>query len=985
MALRGSAFLVFATLISVSLAKVTLTTNGLAATVSNGNVEVVFKADATVSAVKVNGVNIVSTSQKTFYLDWNENGQVTFNPSELKVGENSDSLAHFYWIQNGASNQFHIEFHYVMVDGVSGIYSWAKYINSQSGTVSLGETRTIYRFDSSILTQGTNQARSGTLYLYSYLNTQTKVQDETWQLADGTYYTKYDYAGYLRETSYQGVYGNGYGAFVISPSREYHAGGPLKQDLLIHQDSLIANYFVSSHFGTSGLSAPSGWTHIYGPWLIYFNTGSDSAILSDVANRAQTEKSSWPYSFVNDDAYPRSRGTVTGKITGQPKAAVMLYDSTETFDDQQLGYAFTTESDSSGSYTLTNVRPGTYNVVAYPLAGQGSENLATSTVTVAAGGTATVSTLNLPEPGNIIWNIGETDRRSDEFKYSNEPRNYLYETLPPETLTFVIGSSNAANDWYYSQSKAGIWTIQYEDTQDGNGRTLRVALAAASQSPHLIVNINGHKIGDIYFDNDQSVYRSAMQSGKFHSNIFTANNAQIVSGTNVITLQVSKGQVMYDAISLQRVAVATVTLTTSGLTATVSNGDVTVVFNAHARVSSVKIDDVNIVSTTENSFYLDWNENGEVSFSPSSLTVVNDTDSLAHFYWLQDGASDQFEIELHYLMGVYGSGYGAFLISPSREYHAGGPLKQDLLIHQDSLITNYFVSSHFGTSGLTAPSGWTHIYGPWLLYFNTGTNSAILSDVATQAETEKDSWPYSFVNDDDYPVDRGTVKGTITGQPLATIMLYDTEETSYDDQQLGYAFTTESDSSGSYTLKNVRPGIYNVVAYPVAGQGSETVTVSSLDLPEPDDIIWNIGETNRRSSEFKYSTELRNYLYETLPPETLTFTIGTSTDADDWYYAQSQAGIWTIEYDDAKDGNTRTLRVALAAASQSPHLIVSVNSHKVGDVYYGNDQAVYRSAMQSGTFHSNVFTVTNAQVVNGTNTITLQVSKGKVMYDAISF
>lgn len=75
MVFRGTALLVFATLISASLAKVTLTTNGLAATVSNGNVEVVFKADATVSAVKVNGVNIVSTSQKTFYLDWNENGQ----------------------------------------------------------------------------------------------------------------------------------------------------------------------------------------------------------------------------------------------------------------------------------------------------------------------------------------------------------------------------------------------------------------------------------------------------------------------------------------------------------------------------------------------------------------------------------------------------------------------------------------------------------------------------------------------------------------------------------------------------------------------------------------------------------------------------------------------------------------------------------------------------------------------------------------------
>lgn len=108
----------------------------------------------------------------------------------------------------------------------------------------------------------------------------------------------------------KGVYGNGYGAFVISPSREYHAGGPLKQDLLVHQDSLIANYFVSSHFGTSGLTASSGWTHIYGPWLLYFNTGSDSAILSDVASQANTEKSKWPYSFVGDSEYPTSRYVV---------------------------------------------------------------------------------------------------------------------------------------------------------------------------------------------------------------------------------------------------------------------------------------------------------------------------------------------------------------------------------------------------------------------------------------------------------------------------------------------------------------------------------------------------------------------------------------------------------------------------------------------------------------------------------------------------
>lgn len=61
----------------------------------------------------------------------------------------------------------------------------------------------VYRFNPSVLTQGTNSVRSGTLYLYSYLNTQTKTQDETWELSDGTYYTKYDYAGYIRDTPYQ--------------------------------------------------------------------------------------------------------------------------------------------------------------------------------------------------------------------------------------------------------------------------------------------------------------------------------------------------------------------------------------------------------------------------------------------------------------------------------------------------------------------------------------------------------------------------------------------------------------------------------------------------------------------------------------------------------------------------------------------------------------------------------------------------------------
>lgn len=142
-----------------------------------------------------------------------------------------------------------------------------------------------------------------------------------------------------------------------------------------------------------------------------------------------------------------NRGTVSGTVTGQTKAMVVLYDTTEDFQDQQLGYLYNVETDSSGSYSISHVRPGTYNVAAYPLAGHGSENLAKSTVTVTAGKKSTVSALSLPEPENIIWSIGETDRKSDEFKYSTELRNYKWENLVPETLTFTVGSSSASEDW----------------------------------------------------------------------------------------------------------------------------------------------------------------------------------------------------------------------------------------------------------------------------------------------------------------------------------------------------------------------------------------------------------------------------------------------------------------------------------------------------------------------------------------------------------
>ena len=79
-----------------------------------------------------------------------------------------------------------------------------------------------------------------------------------------------------------------------------------------------------------------------------------------------------------------------------------------------------------------------------------------------------------------------------------------------------------------------------------------MALAGASIRPHLIITLNGHKVLDVYFDNDSAVYRSAMQSGKYHFNVIQIRADQIVDGENVLELSNGKGQIMYDAISLAR-------------------------------------------------------------------------------------------------------------------------------------------------------------------------------------------------------------------------------------------------------------------------------------------------------------------------------------------------------------------------------------------------------------------------------------------------
>jgi hypothetical protein len=193
----------------------------------------------------------------------------------------------------------------------------------------------MYRFDRDILDYAYTDERTGQQPKYADLLTYPKLQDETWKLPDGTMYQKYDYATYFSATKMWGHYGHGFGVFFIPVSTEYYAGGPLRQELMVHQDALILNYIGGGHYGGGGRTTGESGVKMFGPWLLYFNTGdSPQAMIDDAHQRASSEAKKWPYQWVDEPLYPLQRTNVAGQ--SWPSRAEMFTCRAETISIMRM-------------------------------------------------------------------------------------------------------------------------------------------------------------------------------------------------------------------------------------------------------------------------------------------------------------------------------------------------------------------------------------------------------------------------------------------------------------------------------------------------------------------------------------------------------------------------------------------------------------------------------------------------------------------------
>jgi rhamnogalacturonan endolyase len=490
-----------------------------------------------------------------------------------------NSAKHCEVLYSATSGNTIFEQGFIMRKGVPGIYSYVIATGTAtSANEPIKEARVCSRLADGMLNGYVDWRMNGRIPSNSEMTTAEKeentIQDATYKLADGSIYTKYNWANYIERDTLHGLRDNSYyGLYNIPVSYEWINGGCDRQELTVHATSkspITIQMLQGEHFGGQAMVLNEGEKKLYGPFLIC-TTYSKNPV-SSARNQWVKEVAEWPYQWFENDLYPRQRGTVRGHLnvtTGQRNDSVRIILAQEKGKEpieMMHGYQFWTLTDANGDFEIKNVRPDTYNLFAYAKAGEVTDMLEQDDITVSAGDNNLGTIDWTPKKyTQMLWMIGQNDRRSSEFKYSDALRQYgLWEQVPAN-LTYTIGQSNEATDWYYAQTqKGGTWTVKFNLDERPAGRVyLTASLAGCSGTGSTItVKVNGTQRA-IWKPgvNDACIYRSAINSGRHY--VFTTDfiNTGLKVGENTVTFTYSGGGskdgIMYDCIKMEAGEVVT--------------------------------------------------------------------------------------------------------------------------------------------------------------------------------------------------------------------------------------------------------------------------------------------------------------------------------------------------------------------------------------------------------------------------------------------
>jgi rhamnogalacturonan endolyase len=290
------------------------------------------------------------------------------------------------------------------------------------------------------------------------------------------------------------------------------------------------------------------------------------------------------------------------------------------------------------------------------------------------------------------------------------------------------------------------------------------------------------------------------------------------------------------------------------------------------------------------------------------------------------------------------------------------------------------------------------VWGPWLWYLNSGSKA----DALARSQREDIAWPYKWFKDASYQ-SRGKLQGRLLlsdGRPAsgAAIFLGDNNNASITtlDQGQGYYYTTYADATGKFSLRDVRTGTYALYARGNGGALSDVLTnytLNDIEIREGKnanlkDLTWRvtdqskrvlqIGALGRQSTGFRLSgpTPFEHARIAKCPAN-LTYTIPSSR-TEDWCFAQSALGTWTIAFPLPTVQSDAKLIVSLAGFSSGSEADVMVNGKvvgKIGGPEMLSSQDTYRGATRAGEWRRLEFGVGREGLKVGGNEVGFRVTK----------
>lgn len=324
--------------------------------------------------------------------------------------------------------------------------------------------------------------------------------------------------------------------------------------------------------------------------------------------------------------------------------------------------------------------------------------------------------------------------------------------------------------------------------------------------------------------------------------------------------------------------------------------------------------------------------------------------------------------QMSHVLGLAGPKYGLWLVLPSYSFLDG----TEPTLEMNGFVGPLFIVSmdkkYYVPIGEYVGAHWQKLYGPMYFYLTSGPNTdAQWIAAKRQALRQQARWPFGWVHNRAYH-QRGAVVGKVkiagVASPRKAWVILARPPKKVPPDLYGswlrninpYMYWTRAKADGSYAIKNIEPGHYDLFVWKsgILGEARRngivikngitqrlaTIQLTPLSFGK---TLWQIGVPNRTVTEFRNGGNFHiweNYLRYAMDfPHGVNYVIGKSTPGRDWNYVQPAIvqghhtpTTWNIRFN-LKAIPAGSPVLTIVCGGRYARLNVFANGHLIGHIH----------------------------------------------------